>query len=236
MSDDPHKHFPLSGSSRPTFEANRLEDDQLQTAHAQLLREKDEPSENFSPMPLAFVALFMILAFWAGIYFVKYAGEFDPSIYDETKKPGGAVAEAPKEIDWNKLGKRVFSQNCVACHQSDGRGLPGVYPPVHGSNWVQDNPERIIKVVLAGLQGRVVINGNEYNNAMTPFGKLSDKEIAAVLTYLRTSDEFENKSYPVTPELVAQVRSTYGARSEAWTQAELEAIHGPVKGGWKPAE
>ena len=234
MSDQNKKHFPPTGESRPTFEGNRFEDDALQAQHTQLLREKDEPQENFPPMPLAFVALFMVLAFWAGIYIVKYSGNFSPHHYDETKAMASTAPEAPKEVDWNKLGKRVFSQNCVACHQADGRGLPGVYPPVHGSDWVQDNPERLVKVVLAGLSGKVVVNGNTYNNAMTPFGKLSDKEIAAVLTYIRTSEEFENKSYPVTPELVAEVRTKYGARTEAWTQPELEAIHGPVKGGWVP--
>jgi len=235
MSDHDKKHFPPQGDSRDTFEANRFEDETLQRVHSQLMREKEEPTERFSPTPLALIGMFMLLAFWAGIYLIKYSGGFDPFHYDETKQAGaGAAAEAPREIDMLALGRRVYSQNCVACHQANGLGLPNVYPPLNGSDWVKDNPERIIKVVLSGLQGAVVVNGNTYNNAMTPFGRLSDREIAAVLTFLRTDPEFNNNSYEVTPELVAAVRADYGARTDPWTQAELEAIHGPVVGSWQP--
>jgi mono/diheme cytochrome c family protein len=144
------------------------------------------------------------------------------------------VDTGPREIDMMALGARIYNQNCVACHQSDGNGLPGVYPPLVNSDWVQDNPERLIKVTLAGLAGPVVVNGNEYNNAMTAFGRLSDQQIAAVLTYIRTDASYNNSSYAVSEELVAQVRAEYGARVEPWSQPELEAIHGPVTGDWQP--
>lgn len=222
------------GDPRPSFEGNNFADQDLQKVHAQLMREKEEPSENFSPMPLFLVGLFMILAFWAGIYLVKYSGDFGPYYYDETKPAGVAEDEGPREVDMLALGKRVYSQNCVACHQSSGLGLPGVYPTVNGSDWVKDNPERLIKVVLAGMAGPVTVNGNEYNNAMTAFNRLSDQHVAAVLTYIRTDAAFNNSSHPVTPELVASVRAEYGARSEPWTQVELEEIHGPVTGEWSP--
>ena len=82
----------------------------------------------------------------------------------------------------------------------------------------------------------VTVNGNQYNNAMTPFRQLRDQQIAAVLTYIRTSPDFQNNSYEVSEELVASVRAEYGDRQDTWTQVELEAIHGPVTGNWSPPE
>ncbi|HSH09386.1 MAG TPA: cytochrome c, partial [Oceanipulchritudo sp.] len=227
MSDNQKDKYPPQGKSRPTFEGTKYDDAELHKIHTQLMREKEEPTENFSPMPLFFVALFMILAFWAGVYLVRYSGDFGTFHYDETKTPGLAEAAGPREVDMLALGKRVYTQNCVACHQSSGIGLPGVSPPLVASDWVQDNPERLIKVVLAGLAGPVVVNGNEYNNAMTPFSRLKDQQIAAVLTYIRTDPSYQNNSYAVSEELVKEVRAVYGARTDPWSQAELEAIHGP---------
>lgn len=234
MSDSQKDKYPPKGESRSTFEGTKFEDADLQKVHSQLLREKEEPTENFSPMPLFLVALFMVLAFWAGVYIVHYSGDFGPFHYDETRKPGLAEDTGPREVDMMALGARVYNQNCVACHQADGNGLPGVYPPLVNSDWVQDNPERLVKVVLAGLAGPVVVNGNEYNNAMTAFGRLSDQHIAAVLTYIRTSPDYNNSSYAVSEDLVGQVRAEYGERNEPWSQPELEAIHGPVTGDWQP--
>lgn len=234
MSEDQKDKYPPRGESRETFEGTKFDDSDLQKVHTQLMREKEEPTENFSPMPLFFVALFMVLAFWAGIYLVHYSGDFGPFHYDETKRAGSMEDTGPREVDMMALGKRIYNQNCVACHQASGMGLPGVYPPLVASDWVQDNPERLIKVVLAGLAGPVVVNGNEYNNAMTAFGRLSDQQIAAVLTWLRTDPEHQNNSYPVSEELVAEVRAAYGARTDPWSQQELEAIHGPVTGQWAP--
>ena len=236
MSEDQKDKYPHEGESRPTFEGTRFDDQDLQKVHTQLMREKEEPTENFSPMPLFFVALFMILAFWAGVYLVHYSGDFGPFHYDETVRAGSFEESGPKEVDMIALGKRVYNQNCVACHQASGLGLPNVYPPLVNSDWVKDNPERLIKVILAGLAGEVVVNGNTYNNAMTPFDRLKDQHIAAVLTYIRTDPQYQNASYEVSEELVAKVREQYGARKDPWSQPELEAIHGPVTGKWEPAE
>jgi len=234
MSDSQKDKFPPSGESRSTFEGTRFEDADLQKVHTQLLREKEEPSENFSPMPLFLVAVFMVLAFWAGVYIVHYSGDFGPFHYDETVKPGAGADTGPREVDMMALGTRIYNQNCVACHQSSGLGLPGVYPPLVNSDWVKDDPHRLVNLVLAGLAGPVVVNGNEYNNAMTAFGRLSDQQIAAVLTYIRTDPDYQNDSFEVSEELVAEVRAEYGARTEPWSQPELDAIYGPVTGEWSP--
>ncbi len=228
--------YPPKGSSRETFEANRFGDVRLQQVHSQLMREKAEPAEGFSPMPLFLVFVIMMFSFWAGIYMVNYSGGFSAYHFNERASSEVAVAEAPREVDMMALGQRVYVQNCQLCHQASGAGQAGVYPPVADSDWVQDNPERLIKVVLSGLEGQVTVNGATYNNAMTAFGRLSDQQVAAVLTYIRTSGDLANASYPVSEQDVAAVRAEYGDRRTAWTQPELDAIHGSVTGDWAPAQ
>ncbi len=234
MSEDQKDKYPPEGESRPTFEGTKLDDMDLHKVHSQLMREKEEPTEDFSPMPLLLVAIFMVLSFWAGIYLVRYSGDFGLFHFDETVTAGPAENAGPREVDMMALGKKVYARNCVACHQATGLGTPSVYPPLVESDWVRDNPERLIKIVLSGMSGPVIVNGQEYNNAMTPFKSLKDQHIAAVLTYIRTNPDWSNNSYPVSEDLVAEVREAYGSRSEAWSQAELDAIHGPVDGLWEP--
>jgi mono/diheme cytochrome c family protein len=234
MSEDQKDKYPPEGEPRLTFEATKLDDKDLHAVHSQLMREKEEPTENFSPMPLLLVAIFMVLSFWAGIYLVRYSGDFGLFHFDETVAAGPAENTGPRPVDMMVLGKKVYAKNCVACHQATGMGLPSVYPPLVDSDWVKDNPERLIRIVLSGMSGPVQVNGQDYNSAMTPFNSLKDQHIAAVLTYIRTNPEWNNNSHPVSEELVAEVREAYGARAEPWSQAELEAIDGPVDGLWEP--
>lgn len=230
MSDDIRKQYPPDGKSRETFEGNRFEDGNLQDVHYQLRRERPEPTEGFQPMPLFITCLVFLLAMWGGIELAKYTFHFDPYHFDETKTAGAGEAAAAKPVDPLVLGKKVFSQNCLACHQADGKGTPGVFPPLAESNWVRsEDPHRLVAIVLQGLAGEIVVNGNTYNNAMTPFGRLKDAQIAAVLTYIRSSPDFGNNASPVDEALVAEVRAQTASRAEQWTVADLEALYGPVK-------
>ncbi|KAF0093004.1 MAG: cytochrome c class I [Puniceicoccaceae bacterium 5H] len=229
MSDDIRKQYPPDGNPRETFEGNRFEDARMQRVHDQLMRERPEPSENFAPLPLALTVLVMFLCVWAGLYLAKYTFEFDPFHYNEDRAANAVADEGPKEVDMMALGKRTFSQNCVACHQQDGQGQPGVYPPLAGSEWVQGNPKRLIAIVLHGLAGEVHVNGETYNNAMTPFGRLRDQQIAAVLTYVRSTPDFGNESDPVTEDMVAEVRDETSDQSEQWSQDQLDELY-PIDG------
>ncbi|MDP0498546.1 MAG: cytochrome c [Verrucomicrobiota bacterium JB022] len=230
MSDDIRKQYPPDGESRDTFEGNRFEDARMQRVHNQLLRERPEPTESFAPLPLVLTAMVMFLCVWAGLYLAKYTFSFDPFHYNEDKVAGAAADEGPVEVDMMALGKRTFAQNCVACHQTNGQGIPGTYPPLAGSDWVQGAPERLIAVVLHGLAGEVTVNGNTYNNAMTPFERLKDQQVAAVLTYIRTTPDFNNNAAEVTEEMVAEVRSQTADQGQQWTAAELDELFGPVGG------
>jgi len=102
-------------------------------------------------------------------------------------------------------GKLVYDQNCLACHQVDGSGVPMLTPSLVNAGYVNGDKVRLINVVLKGLKG-VEIDGEMYNSPMPPLAHLSDDDIAAVLTYVRGN--FSNKSGEIKKEEVAEVRKT----------------------------
>lgn len=118
---------------------------------------------------------------------------------------------------------------CAVCHGANGEGLTGVYPPLAGSAWVNGPEERLIRIMLHGLQGPVTVADKDYNGAAMPgFGQVArspfnwdDAKIAQVLTYIRQS--WGNSRPPVTAENVARIRREIGDR-DPWTQEELLKI------------
>lgn len=116
------------------------------------------------------------------------------------------VKMSEEETKLMAVGEKVYGQNCIACHQADGYGVPGVFPPLAQTEWVSGDNTRLISVVLNGLQGEITVNGEIYNNAMTAHNFLSDEEVAGVLTYVRQS--FGNDSEPISVEEVAEVRAS----------------------------
>lgn len=124
-------------------------------------------------------------------------------------------------------GKTVYMQVCFACHQPTGLGLPGMFPPLAGSDWASaKKPDRMIRMVLNGFTGPITINGKPFATPaplMPPQGTaLNDNQIADVLTFVRNS--FGNKASPVTPDEVKAIREAEKARTAMWTEAELLKI------------
>ncbi|MDE3066999.1 MAG: cytochrome c [Verrucomicrobiota bacterium] len=115
--------------------------------------------------------------------------------------PPGASESKAEQIE---RGKRIFTSICAACHQPTGRGLPNVFPPLAGSDFLNADKDRAIQTVIFGRQGEVVVNGQKFNNTM-PALPLNDQDIANVLTYVYNS--FGNAGLKVTPEEVAALRS-----------------------------
>jgi mono/diheme cytochrome c family protein len=103
-----------------------------------------------------------------------------------------------------ELGRRLFTTICAACHQPTGQGIPLRFPPLAGSDFLNSDKHRAIKVVVNGLQGELVVNGQKFNNAM-PKLPLSDQDIASVLTFVYGS--FGNSGKEVAPEEVNAARS-----------------------------
>ena len=128
-----------------------------------------------------------------------------------------------------KLGKTIYSKEgyCTTCHQSNGEGLSASgFPPLAGTKWVTGNEDRAIKIVLKGLLGQIDVNGKTYPGQvpMTPFeGLLNDKEVAAVLTYVRNS--FGNKASAISPEKVKIVRASVANQKDIYNVSKLLLEH-----------
>lgn len=102
-------------------------------------------------------------------------------------------------------GKAVYMQTCFVCHQPQGQGIPGQIPPLAKSDFVVGNDkDDLIRGVVFGRSGEIIVNGKKYNGVMTPQSQLSDAEVANVLTYVRNT--WGNSADAVTPQEVARIR------------------------------
>ena len=124
-------------------------------------------------------------------------------------------------------GKSLFNLNCAACHQITGAGIPGVFPPLVGSDWATGSEERLVRVILNGVTGPLKVSGKPFNSTMPGFGpggsKWTDDKIAAVATYIRQA--WTNKAAAITADAVKAIREKVEAgRTKPWTGVELEAI------------
>jgi mono/diheme cytochrome c family protein/heme/copper-type cytochrome/quinol oxidase subunit 4 len=127
-------------------------------------------------------------------------------------------------VEWDRaLGEQAYS-NCVACHQPNGQGVPGAFPPQAGHAPeiynVEGGRTYMIHTVLYGLQGEIVVDGTTYNGIMTPWGALmNDEQIAAVLNYVLTSwgnEDLLEDFTPITAEEVAAERENTMTAQEVY--------------------
>lgn len=103
-------------------------------------------------------------------------------------------------------GKKIYETFCLACHQADGSGVPGLNPPLTKTKWVLGDKKQLIIILLKGMDEPIEVNGEEYSNVMASHAFLKDPEIADVLTYVRNS--FGNKASVVSAAEVKAVRAT----------------------------
>ena len=135
----------------------------------------------------------------------------------------GAATTAAAAKEQLPDGKQVFSTTCAACHQASGEGVPGVYPPLAGSEWVTGDEAKVVRILLHGVTGPIEVAGETFNSMMPPWGAtLKDADIAAVLTYARST--WGNKGTPITAAKVASIRAATASRTTPWTAAELAAV------------
>ena len=180
-------------------------------------------------VPIWLIVVFFLLLYWGAIYFDEHGGWFDPQVYtpyvSAEQLKDFQVAGGPNVFE---QGRQVYGRTCVTCHGPSGAGQPGTFPPLAGSDWVNEQqPGRIIRIVLQGLSGPgLTIKGQPFNtgSAMVPWNSLSDDYIAAVITFVRGNKEWGNNAPAVTPEQVHAIREKVKPHPLSFNPTELEAI------------
>jgi len=123
----------------------------------------------------------------------------------DTTRPAGPIDSGS--------GREAFLTYCAPCHQPDGSGMARLAAPLRNSPWVLGREDLLARIVLNGLKGDLL---------MPPMGTLDDRQLAGILTYIRSA--WGHDAAPVSPQTMAQVRAASAARQTPWTAAELSAL------------
>ncbi len=181
-----------------------------------------------SPVPVWLIVMLGALIYWCQIYLDGHAGGFSKDVYAPYDSPDAVLAANPQNEGDKTLaiGREAFTKTCSVCHQPNGLGKEGTAPPLVGSEWVlASSADRIVHIPLYGLTGPITVKGQVWALTMPPLGEnLTDQQIAAVLTYVRTKLG-DNKASPVVPDLVKTARAEKHSGPE--TADELLKI--PIK-------
>jgi mono/diheme cytochrome c family protein len=201
-----------------------MSDDELIESHIALNDEKHPPTMGFLRAPLIFVFVFGCLVFFCSIQLAKTTNKFslhpakeDVKLTPEEQK----VRTFERKIE---SGKKLFALKCSSCHQLNGLGLPGQFPPLAGSKWTTSDPGLITKIVLKGLKGEIEVKGETYGQAlnMVPL-PLKDQEIAKITTYVRQA--WGNKASEITKEEVSEFMAESTNQVDQWTGEQLRSMY-----------
>jgi mono/diheme cytochrome c family protein len=188
--------------------------------HGPQNREAADPSERSQPVPLLVLAVALGFVIWSVVYilFSESAG-FTAFGDQRTVADLRSVTPKPGQL---ADGKQVYSANCVACHQTTGLGLPSVFPPLDGSEWVAADENIVANILLYGINGQITVKGATFNGAMPSFAQLSDAELAAVASHIRST--WSNKAAPLSADLFAKVRKAATRSTPFAGGDELKAL------------
>jgi mono/diheme cytochrome c family protein len=178
-------------------------------------REKIDPNEDNKPLPWFITMTIGALFMWSAIYITQTVMTGAPEDGDNRPQQVASTGDCSGAAKVAVDGGVIFQAKCVACHQANGQGIPGVFPPLAGSEWVQGKPAVLANILLHGINGKIHVKGTEYNGQMPVFKDLlKDEEIAAVLTYVRS--QWGNKAVPVEDSVVKTVREETKARDKSY--------------------
>lgn len=207
----------------------------VQTLYDSVKRESEIQDGGDGRVGISLLVICSIVLILGGGQLFSTANGFSSSIYisdnyQPQPKPmlgGGddAAAQVAWIEDWMSDGKKVYG-NCIACHQAGGGGIPGQFPPLVGSEWVDGGTARLGAILLHGINGPFKVAGQTYNQLMPPWNNLSDEKIAQVITYVRR--EFgslpDGDDGVVTTEMIKAAREQFSGQAAPYTEAELLAI------------
>jgi mono/diheme cytochrome c family protein len=202
-----------------------------QRGDAMQVREHPEPIVRNNPVPWLLGLVASCLCVWGVSYFLLNPNLGLPAAGNSAAAtatsqatvgqatPATAQAAASAAAD----GGQIFTSRCASCHQATGAGLPGVFPPLAGSEWVNGDGTTMAGILLLGITGPITVKGASFSGMMPAFdSSLSDAEIAAVASHVRSS--FGNHSPAVTADVVKAERAKLGSRTTPWAGgAELQA-------------
>jgi mono/diheme cytochrome c family protein len=219
MNEDSQSRDILNGGSE-------FSDEEIVKSHVELSKNKHQPTKNFLIAPLVFVFVFGCLIFVCSIQLAHTTNSF------QLHPPVEVVELSPEEKEALQLerkilsGEKIFAGRCASCHQANGLGIEGQFPPLANSEWVAADPAVITSIILKGLKGEIVVNGKTYgtsaavNMAAVP---ISDREIANVSTYVRQA--WGNTSAEVTEDFVTQLRAEQSGQQDQWVGEKLKSLY-----------
>lgn len=180
-------------------------------------RENPDPTEKNRPVPKGLLAIVAIMVTWGAAYIVTTQRNDAPELGDHRSMP--TLEGKPVGAGGAADGAQVYAANCVACHQATGAGLPGVFPPLAASEWVLAADKVPVNILLHGITGKLTVKDVAYTGQMPAFKeKLSDDEIAAVLSYVRSN--FGNSGGKIGADIVKAEREAGKDRKDPWNGDE----------------
>ncbi len=191
------------------------------TSHRAQERENADPEERIRPVPLMAAAITLAMVLF-GVGYIFLSDPFGNSSLGDRRTVADLSGTAPAAAGAAVDGKALFAAQCAACHQATGQGLPGVFPPLAGSEWVTGEPRVLANILLHGVTGPITVAGKSYEGAMPAFRQLGDAELAAVASYIRSA--WGNQAAAVAPGLIAQERKANDRSTPFEGGAALQAL------------
>ena len=154
------------------------------------------------------------MAMW-GAFYIYATPSGDESNYGDqrtvsTLRPPEKAAAGAAQVD----GKQIYGSKCAACHQATGLGVPGVFPPLAGAEWVVGDEKVLARLLLHGVSGELEVKGTVYKGEMPGWKAMSDDEIAGVMSYIRS--DWGNKAAAAAADTVKAEREATKARTEPY--------------------
>lgn len=188
--------------------------------------ETAEPTATRSAAPMWIIVVTLGLLFTGGLFLDSHGGWFNKNVYAPYQSAEQLEAFQPKSGAAAAMarGKAVYESVCGICHNTDGTGKPSQAPALAGSEWVTAKGfSRLAHIPLAGVAGAIQVGGKAWNMNMAAMGAaLPDADVAAVLTYIRSS--WGNKAEAVTADDVKKVRAEIGKSPQPYSGAQLQAM------------
>jgi mono/diheme cytochrome c family protein len=218
----PKKSSFMSEDKQNSKTQGSMSDQEMVDIHSKLNIEKHPPTKGFLVAPLVFVFVFGCLIFVCSIQLAHSTNQFQLHPPTDIVELSDEEKEALRLERKLESGEKIFAVRCASCHQNNGLGIQGQYPPLAGSKWVTSDPALISNIILKGLKGEITVKGEIYgtsaavNMAAVP---INDREIANVTTYVRNA--WGNSASEITEGEISAIREASSEQVEQWTGKQL---------------